>query len=603
METKVNFFTFRLQHYFFFILFTFFILLAYLFYLQVARGKYFYQISENNRREIYLQSVPRGIIYDRRGKILADSRPVNVLLLSLQNLNEETLGETLKQLKKLLNFSEKEIREKINLEKGKLLLRLKEEISRKEMFKLEENRTNLPGINIQQIELKRRYPLNSFAAHVLGYIGEIDREELDKLFLEGYRLGDLVGKEGVEAAYDGYLRGEPGGMEIEVDARGRQKRVIRNFSPGLGKSLVLTLDSELQQCAEEELRSRGWKGAIILLEPQTGEILALVSSPGYDPNVLIDFKRPKKIRELLNDPSLPLFNRAIQGLYPPSSVFKIVTAIAAFEEKKVNLEKEFYCPGSLSIGKYTYRCWKRDGHGWVSFFPALIHSCDVYFYLLGLECGADLLEKYAKKFGLDTLSQIDLPGEKEGLIPGKIWKKRSLGESWYHGDTVNFSIGQGYVLLTPLSSANLAAILANRGKLYQPHIVKKIIDEEKVNQPKIIWEVEPKEILHVELREDTWKIINEGLKRAVAEGTGRTGAIVGLDIAAKTGTAQNPHGEDHGWFVGYAPAENPKIVFVIFVEHCGPGGPAVAPLARRLILTYLKEKNEQGNTHFLLTEK
>lgn len=603
-ETGSKFFALRLRYYFFFILFTFLILLAYLFYFQVVRGKYFYQISEVNRREIYLQSRPRGIIYDRNGKILADNRPVSVLFLSLQNLNEETLQQTLERLEKLFNFNQRELREKINLEKEKLVLRLKEEISREEMFKLEENRTNLPGINLQ-IELKRQYPLNNFASHLLGYLGEINRKELNSLFLEGYRAGDLLGKSGIESVYDRYLRGEPGGIEIEVDARGRQKRIISNFSPSLGKSLVLTLDYELQRIAEEELNKEG-KGAIIMLEPQSGEVLALASSPGYDPNLFIDLKKSQQITELLNASSLPLFNRAVQGRYAPGSTFKIITAITALEEKKVNLNEEFYCSGSFTLGKNTFRCWKKEGHGHVSFLPALIHSCDPYFYFLGLRCGVDLIESYAKKFGLDIVSRIDLPGEKKGFIPGKIWKRKSLGQPWYEGDTVNLSIGQGYILVTPLGLANLVAILANRGKLYQPHIVKRVIDEEEVitsksNQPKIIWEFSPKEILNLEISEETWQVINEGLKRAVAEGTGRAASISGLDIAGKTGTAENPHGEDHAWFIGYAPAENPKIAFAIFVEHGGRGGVTAAPIAKKLILAYLKNRTE-GITSSLLNK-
>ncbi|HCJ67006.1 MAG TPA: penicillin-binding protein 2 [Elusimicrobia bacterium] len=565
--------------------------MVYLFYLQVVRGKYFYQVSEGNRREIYLQSRPRGIIYDRDGKILADNRPVSVLFLSLQNLNEETLKQTLEQLEKKFNFSQKELFERINLEKEKLVLRLKEEISREEMLKLEENRINLPGINLQ-IELKRRYPLNNFAAHLLGYLNEINREELDRLFLEGYRPGDFIGKSGIELTYDNYLRGEPGGMEIEVDARGRQKRIISNFFPSLGKSLILTLDSKLQAVAEEELINKGRRGVIIVLEPQSGEILALVSSPGYNPNLFIE-KQPEEVKKLLNDSSLPLFNRAIQGRYAPGSVFKIITAIAALEENKINLNEEFYCSGSFTLGNNTFHCWEEKGHGHISFLPALIHSCDIYFYLLGLRCGAGLIEDYAKKFGLDTVSQIDLLGEKKGFIPGKVWKKKYLKQPWYEGDTVNLSIGQGYVLVTPLALANLAAILANRGKLLQPHIVKKIVEEGEVVQPQIIWEASQKEILHLEISEKTWQIINEGLGKAVDEGTGRAASISGLEIAGKTGTAENPHGEDHAWFVGYAPIENPRIAFAIFVEHGGRGGVSAAPIARRLILTYLKNKNAQ----------
>lgn len=601
MERKLKLFELRLRHYSFIILLVFLLFFIYLFYLQVVRGKYFYQISEDNRREIYLQSRPRGVIYDRKGKILADNRPVSVLFLSLQNLNEELLNQTLEWLEKQLKFNQKEIKERINREKEKLVLRLKEEILREEMFKLEENRPNLTGVNLQ-IELKRRYRFDNFAVHLLGYLGEINHNELNHLFLEGYRPGDLLGKSGIESSYENYLRGEPGGIEIEVDARGRQRRIISTFSPRLGKSLVLTLDSELQSIAEEELRNRKSRGAIIVLEPQSGEILALVSSPGYNPNLFLDLNQSKEVTKLLDDPSLPLFNRALQGRYAPGSVFKIITAITALEEKKINLNEELYCSGSFTLGKNTFHCWKKEGHGRISFLPALVHSCDVYFYLLGLRCGADLLETYAKRFGLDITSQVDLPGEKKGLIPGKIWKKKYVGEPWYEGDTVNFSIGQGYVLVTPLALANLAAILANRGKLFQPHIVKKIVEEGEVNQPQVIWEASPREILNLKISEETWQIVNEGLKKAVSEGTGHAAYIFGVDIAGKTGTAENPQGKDHAWFIGYAPVENPKIAFAVFVEHGGHGGVAAAPIARKLILNYLKNTNEQTTAEYLVNE-
>ncbi len=595
METKVK--IFRMRYFFYFVIFSFFILWFCLFYLQIIRGKYFYQISEKNRRQVYLQRAPRGIIYDRYGRILADNGPLSGLFFSAENLDSETLKGTVKRLSGLLGFEEEKIWQKIKTEERSLVKRLKEGLSREEMFKVEENRTNLPGVNLQ-IEPRRRYPYGALAGHLLGYLGKINQEELDRLFLEGYRQDDLLGKSGLEHTYDQYLRGEPGGIEIEVDAQRRERRIIRNFSSLLGKNLFLTVDSELQKVCEEELKSRKKNGAIIVLEPQTGEILALVSLPGYDPNLFTGLNNQKEVTRLLSDPQLPLFNRTLQGLYPPGSVFKIITAICALEEKKIDLKEEMFCSGSFSLGKRVFRCWKPEGHGCVSFLSALTHSCDVYFYQLGLRCGVDLLEKYAKKFGLDNLSQIDLPGEKKGLVPGRSWKRKYCASPWYEGDTVNLSIGQGYVLLTPLAAANLAAILANRGKLYRPHLVKKIVDEEN----NTLLEMQPQEIFALDLKVETWEILNQGLKEAVLQGTGRAASLPGIDIAGKTGTGENPAGGDHAWFIGYAPAENPKIAFAIFVEHGGRGGVAAAPIAQKIVLTAL-EKKEKETVSFEFNEK
>lgn len=595
METKVK--IFRMRYFFYLIIFSFLILWLCLFYLQIVRGKYFYQISEKNRRQVYLQRAPRGIIYDRYGRILADNGPLSGLFFSAENLDSETLKGTVKRLSELLNFEEEKIWQKIKTEEKSLVKCLKEGLSREEMFKVEENRTNLPGVNLQ-IEPRRRYPYGALASHLLGYLGKINREELDRLFLEGYRQDDLLGKNGLEYTYDWYLRGEAGGIEIEVDAQRRERRIIRNFSPLLGKNLFLTVDLELQKVCEEELKKRKKNGVIIVLEPQTGEILALVSLPGYDPNLFTELNNQKEVSQLLSDPQLPLFNRALQGLYPLGSIFKIITAISALEEKKIDLKEEISCSDSFSLGKRVFHCWKPEGHGCVSFLPALIHSCDVYFYQLGLRCGVDLLEKYAKKFGLDNLSQIDLPGEKKGLVPGRSWKRKYCASPWYEGDTVNLSIGQGYILATPLAAANLAAILANRGKLYRPHLVKKIVDEED----NTLLKIQPQEIFALDLKAETWQILNQGLKEAVVEGTGRAASLPGIDIAGKTGTGENPAGEDHAWFIGYAPAENPKIAFAIFVEHGGLGGVAAAPIARKIVLTAL-EKKEKETVSFEINEK
>lgn len=577
MGTGLNTYFFRLRRFFFFVVICFLLLFLSLFYLQIIRGRYFYQISEGNRREFYFQSQPRGIIYDRRGKILADNGPLSVLFLSHRGLDKETTGDTVKRLSRLLNLDEGGFQEKIANARQNLITRLKEDISREEIFRLEENRTNLPGMNLQ-IELRRRYPLGNLAAHLLGYLGEINKNELENLYLEGYRQGDILGKSGLECTYDRFLRGEPGGMEIEVNAKGIQTRIIREVPPRAGKSIYLTIDEELQRTCEEELKSRKKNGAIVVIDPTNGEVLALVSLPTYDPNLFSGLRDREDISRLLHDQQFPFFNRAIQGRYAPGSIFKIITAICALEEGKINLEEEFYCPGYFNLGNRTFKCWKTEGHGRLSFKDALIQSCDVFFYQLGLRCGVDNLERYAKKFALNDLTQIDLPGEKKGLVPGRSWKRKNYRESWYEGDTVNLSIGQGYVLITPLVAANLAALVANHGKLYQPHLVKKIVEDENT-----IWEPEQKKVADLEISAGTWQIFSECLEKAVSEGTGKAAYLPGIEIAGKTGTAENPLGEDHAWFIGYAPAENPRVAFAIFVEHGGRGGVAAAPLAKKIV--------------------
>lgn len=557
-----------------------------LIYLQIIQGKYYHQISEENRIQLYFEHAPRGIIFDNKGEVLVDNVPSFVLYFTPVSLSQKQMDNTISRLSDILNIKETDLKEKFSSPHKQVLVQVSERISREQMFKLEENRYALEGIDLD-FEFRRRYKYGKMASHLIGYLGEIDKGELDQWVVEGYKRGDLVGKNGVERVYDKFLRGEDGGLQIEVDAHGNQKRILRRVPSSIGRNLYLTIDRNIQQIAEDSFK--GLRGAVVVLNPQNGEVLALVSSPACNSNWFVEKTSYSVTNVLLADPALPFFNRALQGRYPPGSIFKIIDSAAALEKEKISVTEEFFCPGSFVLGKEgrVFGCWKKEGHGRMSFINGLTNSCDVYFYHVGLKCGIDLLEEYSKKFGFEKYSQIDLPGESLGLVPSRIWKKKRFNDEWYDGDTVNVAIGQGYVLVTPLLAANLISTVANRGKLFQPHVVNKITD----THGEIIWEFKPKEILHVDLKPQTWDLVIQGLENVVDYGTGYASHIDGIRIAGKTGTAQNPHGKDHAWFIAYAPVENPVVAVSVFVEHGGHGGSAAAPIAQRIILAAIK-----GNT-------
>ncbi|MFA6321779.1 MAG: penicillin-binding protein 2, partial [Candidatus Omnitrophota bacterium] len=396
-------------------------------------------------------------------------------------------------------------------------------------------------------------------------------DELEDLKDYGYRMGDLVGRAGLEKQYETYLKGTDGGTQIEVDSRGRETRVIGIKEPHPGRDLYLTIDIALQAACDKLLGDR--KGAICVTNPVTGEVLALASHPAFDPNVFVVPDASDERVALLKDRiGRPLSNRAISGLYAPGSVFKMVTASAAMETKKVTANTSFVCTGSYHIGKAKFDCWKAEGHGPQNAVQGFMNSCDVYFYSAGRLAGVDAMEHYAKLYGFGQATGIDLPDEVKGIAPGRSWKKRARHSNWFEGDTINYSIGQGYLLTTPIQVAVMTGVVAANGSLARPYIVKRIGDV-------AIHAGKPK---NIGVSQRTIDVIREGLYDVVnnPDGTGKRAKAEGVIAAGKTGTAENPQGRTHAWFTGFAPYSNPKICLVVFLEHGGKGGLMPSEIAR-----------------------
>jgi len=568
----------RLKYFTIFVIVCFIILILNLVYIQVIKGNYYYRISELNTTKFYIEQSPRGIIYDCNKIILAKNRPVaSVFLYPFRTPTDPKLSR--KQIEKIEHLIP-DIKKIPFWYNSKNIICLSENIKLNDMFKLLELRDSLPGIYVT-MEYRRYYPYKELASHVLGYIGEIDKNELSLIAENGYKQGDIIGKMGIEKQYDLYLRGKEGGILVESDATGNELDNVKRIEPVAGNNIYLTIDIRLQKIAEDELKKTKCAGAVVGVDPTNGAIRILASNPGFDPNIFI--KLPETDieidyrRKYLCDKDLPLYNRAIQGTYPPGSVFKIITALAALDGKKIDYKKEYYCPGYFQLGKKIFKCWEEKGHGSVSFITGIKKSCDVYFYNIGLETGIELISKYAKKFYLGSLTNIDLPSENKGFIPTSEWrKKRGI---WYEGDTVNLSIGQGYIVLTPIQIARLISIVANKGTVWQPYLVSKIVNSKT---GETIYEMKPKKIDEVDIPDEIWTLLEEGLFEVVNSGTGYAANIEGLKIAGKTGSAQNPLGEDHALFAAYAPMDNPQLALAIVVEHGGKGGAVAAPIAKSI---------------------
>ena len=571
--------------------------------LQVLRGERFTYLSENNR--IRLKKVPgiRGTVFDRRGRLLIHSPPSCDLLLMPEDAEEPEV--TLRRLALLLGRDEKELLGALAKNKSRPPFEeiiLSKAIDWRSVVAVETHQMDLPGVSLR-VRPKRRYPDKGMNAHILGYLGEIGPAQLKVLRERGYGMGDEIGQFGLEKILEGHLRGKSGGQQVEVDAIGRQVKVLHQVRDVPGHSAFLTIDLELQKSAYQALD--GKEGAIIVLEVNSGAILALVSTPTFDPNVFARGITLEEWRTILRDEMHPLQNRAIHGQYPPGSTFKIIMAIAALEEGVVEPETRLFCNGSLVVGKRVFRDWKKGGHGWVDLHKGIVESCDVYFYQLGQRLGVDRIAKYARMLGLGAKTGIALEGEMSGLIPDTRWKKKRFGQRWFPGETPSVAIGQGYVSVTPLQMATLMAAVVNGGTLYRPWIVRRVQSVDG----SVIQEYGPEKISSVPFKKGTLGHLRRALRDVVngARGTGRKARSDLVEIAGKTGTAQVaqmrgkivkseqlPYSiRDHAWFVAYAPSERPEIAVVVLVEHGGHGGSGAAPLAKKVIERYYSLKGHQ----------
>jgi len=543
----------------------FFIIAVDLFYIQVIKGSFYYKQSVNNRIRVIPLEAPRGVIRDRNGIVLADNR---------LSFNVTIIPQDIKKREKLFDFLSQILKE----DKTSILQRVwqrkitpfapvvvAEDVDKKVAMILEENKFRFPGLYIQE-SFKRHYSFKGDMSHVLGYVGKINRSEIERLKDYGYTSQNIIGKSGVEEYYDQFLRGQEGGLQVEVNNKGQQVRLLSLREPVKGQDIMLALDHRMQTAAAKALGDK--HGSIIIMNRDTGEIMTMVSKPSFDPNIFTDVRLKKKKRILFTDPTAPLLNRAIQGLYPPGSVFKLVLSSAGLDSHSITEYTTFTCPGSYKLGRRRFRC--AHTHGQQNLFEGISHSCNVYFYNLGLKLGPDIISKYARLYNLGQLTYIDLPGEEKGQIPSRMQRKIKFNRGWYKGDTLNYSIGQGDILVTPIQIVRLVATIARRGRVVQPHIIDSIGSQKMVKFSTV---------KNIRLEERVFDVIQTGMRLAVTDsaGTARRFNKNGLVMAGKTGTAQSaPTKDHHAWFVGYNKQGKIKVVFCVFLEYGGSSYNAVS---------------------------
>jgi len=544
--------------------------------LEVIHGRAYRELGNKNCIRLVAQDGSRGRITDREGNIIADSRlSYDLMLLPQDAVQQEKI---ILNASRILHKSEKDLRDTFrkNYISSSVPVTIARNISIKEAIALDELKVDLPAIIVQANPI-RRYPQGRLASHVLGYVGEIDRWRLTKLEDYGYKTKDIVGFGGVEEKYDYYLRQEEGGISFEVDHRGKFIRTLGFQPPANGKDIQLTLNIKIQKIAEEYLAGR--RGCVVIMDPYTGEVLAMASSPGFNPAAFAE-KNNSAISGLFNNPHSPLMNRAISAAYPPGSIFKLVVASAALETKKINPGTSFFCRGSTPVGRREFKCWST--HGSQNLLAAITHSCDVFFYKTGLLTGPQAIHDYALKFGLARTTSFELPYEVPGFIPSALWRKINKFKNWFDGDTANLSIGQGDVLITPLQAARMTAIFANGGYLVTPYVVKSIDGREVAAYQK-----KPEKL---NLKKGTVERIREGLVNVVNDPTGTASVLSGLavSVAGKTGTAQAPPGQSHGWFTGFFPLQKPQYVICVFLER-GAAGYVACVVTKQIIQEMLNQ--------------
>lgn len=554
----------------------FFVIAGRLWQLQLLEGGTYRRLSdENTERTIPIQA-PRGIIYDRNGKVIVSNRAIFYAYLLPKLLDSPSLDNLLMRISPLLGIKKDDVLKKLTSSEPAMI---KKNLPLSVVTKLEENRDEYPGIVVRAQPI-RRYPNGRLGVHLLGYVGEVTKEELKDLGSLGYELGDLIGKDGVESSYDAYLRGSDGGQLVEVDVYGKPIRTKKSLDPIPGKDIYLTIDLDLQKVVEQSLK--GKEGAVVVMDPRDGEILAMASFPDYDSNIFAE-PMEKAQWEKLDKGEHPFMNRAL-SLYPPGSTFKAVTLSGALMEGSARLSEVIDCKGVFKLGNRIAKDWKEGGHGEVNILEALVWSCDVTFYELGLREGVDTLSKYARDYGLNSKTGVDLPGEAQGLIPTSGWKKETLGEDWVKGDSINMAIGQGFIWVTPIEMANLYAGIAV-GKRYKPYIVSHVVDRDGTT----VYSAEARELGGIPISGTNLELLRKALRAVVIRGTGVAAKVEGIPSAGKTGTAENP-GKAHAWFICYAPFDKPEIVVASFIAHGEHGDRVTAYIARDVLSWYKKNR-------------
>lgn len=573
--------------------------------LQVLQYDYYSTRSDENRMRLTVIPPVRGLIHDRNGALLAQNLPSFVLEVVPERVPD--LDGTLARLGNLVTLTDKDLarfRDRMRKTPPYRGVALRTNLSLEEVARYELNRYEFTGVDIVA-GLTRGYPLDASGAHAIGYIGGITEADLRNVDEAAYRGTQYIGRTGVERSHEEALHGTLSTKIVETNAAGRPLRELNYRRGAPGSSLYLSLDARLQLAAETAFGARN--GALVAIAPQTGEVLALVSKPGFDPHPFVDGIDVDSYRALSEDPGFPLFNRALQGQYSPGSTIKPFMALASLEVNSKSPDEREFCTGEFTLpgSERKYRCWRRRGHGWMDMEAGVAHSCDVYFYQLALTLGIDRIHSFLSRFGLGAATGVDLPGEKLGLLPSREWKRRVRREPWYPGETLNIGIGQGSMTTTPLQLAQITARMAMRGAGYRPHMVHAVEDPASGE----LVPVEPEPLAPIQLRDPAdWERVVRAMEQ-VAHLPGGTAYMAyhtaPYRVAAKTGTVQVAsmsqdeteapkqedlavHLRDHALFVAFAPADAPKIALAVLVEHAGGGGGAIAaPIARKVMDAWL----------------
>jgi penicillin-binding protein 2 len=584
-------------------------IIARVFYLTVLQHDHFTTLSKSNRVKITPIPPIRGLIYSRDGVVLAENKPTFSLEVIPEQIDD--VDKLIGQLKKIISIDSNDVeRFKRSLKKQRRFenVALRYNLNEEEVALFSVNRHRFPGVDVIA-GLNRYYPLNEELVHTIGYVARIDEDDVKQLNASNYSGTTHIGKLGIEKSYESILHGDVGYQQVEVNAQGRVIRVLERTAPKPGENLHLTIDLSLQKIAIDALKNR--RGAIVAMDPENGDILTFVSSPGYDPNKFVNGIDSKSYNALLSSKDKPLINRAIQGKYPPGSTIKPLLGLVGLENGVRNMTNEFWCPGwfSLKGHDHRYRDWKKQGHGHTDLHKAITQSCDVYFYILAYELGINRIHEGLSRFGLGKESGIDISGESNGLLPSREWKRRALGQAWFPGETLIMGIGQGYALTTPIQLAKATASLANKGNVVRPRLVSSTSNS-ITNEVKDLPPVTENKI-NLGNKNNWDEIINS--MRDVVHGVGGTAWRSGLnakyEFAGKTGTAQvigiaqdkeykkeeiAEEFQDHALFIAFAPVESPKIAVAIIVENGGGGSKTAAPIARKMFDQFMSNKTTES---------
>jgi penicillin-binding protein 2 len=569
----------------------FLVLLFFFWKVQILDFKKYWALSEANRTRENMISAPRGLITDRNDVILADN--AGSFKASIIRENCQDFDRSVKEISHFLQIEESELKARIAKYASFPLFKpivVKDNLDLREVSRIESKKLEFPEL-VVETDPRRFYPFSSLAAHVIGYMQELSPEEIKSDSYKGRNLGDLVGRTGMEKEYEPFLVGVDGRLTEVVDSVGRTRGEVARVDPAPGQNIQLTLDFDLQEKATQLLEGR--EGAIVVLDPRNGEVLTLASFPTYDPNKFITRFTPEEWMDLINRADHPLENRAIRGLYAPGSIFKLTIALGALSSGLINEQTTFFCGGRAHFYGRPFSCWFQGGHGVQNLTEAIQHSCNIYFYNTGRRLGLEKISAYAKILGLGDKTGIDLPGEKEGLIPTEEWSRSVRKTEWYAGETISLSIGQGPLVVTPLQVAAQTALIANRGRKIVPHLLKS--PSQALKQEKLITEGFPGKIkpeIFEKVIQGMWRSVNEG-------GTGHFARVDGFDVCGKTGSTQiigkeragklGKEIKTHSWFTGFAPRDNPRVVVTVLVEYGGMGGATAAPLAQEFFNLYKKK--------------